>query len=65
MAWDKDLLWKAIIDLGVKLRKGIGLELAELDEIQSKFYKAAQYNAPRMGRMITEDDLNALRKTHK
>lgn len=63
--WDKSRLWMAIDVLGDDLRKGLGLELAELDEIQSKFYKAAQYNVPRMNKMFTEAELVQLRKTNR
>jgi len=63
--WDKTRLWAAIESLGDELRKGLGMELAELDEIQSKFYKAAQYNTPRMNKMFTESELSELRKTNK
>ena len=63
--WDKDVLWKSIENLGESLRKGLGLELAELDEIQSKFYKAAYVNVPRMNMLLTEAELNELRKTNK
>jgi hypothetical protein len=64
-AYDTDLLKGEIADLGLKLRKSLGMELAELDIIQSRFYKAAQYNTPRMGRMITEDELYSMRRTNK
>jgi len=63
--WDKALLWKEIADLGGKLRKGIGIEIAELDDINSKFYKAAYVNVPRMNKMFTEEELNQLRKLNK
>ena len=63
--WNNELLWAEIIDLGEKLRKGLGLEVAELSDIDSKFYKAAQYNAPRMNVMFTEEELNQLRKTNR
>lgn len=65
MSWDKDLLLAGIVDLGTKLRKGLGIEVAELDEIQSKFYKAAYINVPRMNKMFTEEELNSLRKLNK
>ena len=63
--YDTKLLWDETTKLGVELRKGLGMELAELDIIQSKFYKAAQYNTPRMGRMITEEELHSMRRTNK
>ena len=63
--WDTQKLWGSIIDLGTELRKGLGIEVAELDEIQSKFYKAAYYNVPRMNKMFTEEELVQLRKTNR
>jgi len=63
--WDRDLLWQEICVLGDKLRKGFGLEIAELDDDQSKFYKAAYVNVPRMNKMFTETELNELRKINK
>jgi hypothetical protein len=63
--WDKDALWNAICLLGDKLRKGTGVEIAELDENQSKFYKAAYVNVPRMNKLFTETELNQLRKLNK
>jgi len=63
--YNKEKLWEETCNLGVELRKGLGLELAELDDIQSCFYKAAQYNAPRLGRMITEDELHNMRRLNK
>ncbi len=63
--WDKTRMWTAIECLGDELRKGLGMELAELDETESKFYKAAQYNTPRMNKMFTESELSELRKTNK
>ena len=65
ITWDKDLLWNEICVLGDKLRKGFGIEIAELDENQSKFYKAAYVNVPRMNKMFTETELNELRKINK
>ena len=64
-SWDRVTLWKEITDLGIKLRKGLGVEVAELDPIQSKFYKAAYVNVPRMNKLFTEEELNQLRKTNR
>jgi hypothetical protein len=63
--WDTDCLDNEIKSLGDKLRKGLGIEIAELNEDQSKFYKAAYYNVPRMNKMFTEEELTQLRKTNK
>ncbi len=64
-SWDERLLLNGISALGRQLRKGLGLEIAELDEIQSKFYKAAYVNVPRMNKLFTEVELNELRRTNK
>ncbi len=64
-SYDRGQLNEEIKDLGVKLRKGLGLEVAELDALQSKFYKAAYVNVPRMNKLFTEQELNDLRKTNK
>ena len=63
--YDTKKLWNAVTDLGTELRKGLGIEVAELDETQSKFYKAAYYNVPRMNKMFTEEELVELRRTNK
>jgi hypothetical protein len=63
--WDEEVLWLAIKSLGEQLRKGLGLELAELDSIQSKFYKASYINVPRMNKLFTEEELNELRRINK
>jgi hypothetical protein len=64
-SWNKCELWKEITRLGVELRKGLGVEVAELDATQSKFYKAAYVNIPRMNKYFTEEELNQLRKTNR
>ena len=48
-SWDVKKLDDAIVQLGTDLRKGIGLEIAELDDKQSLFFKKAYINPPRMG----------------
>lgn len=63
--WDYDKLWNELTSLGVSLRKEMGIEVAELDIDQSKFYKAAYVNVPRMNKMFTETELNELRKINK
>lgn len=63
--YDTNILASEIKDLGTKLRKGLGLEIAELDEIQSRFYKASYINVPRMNKLFTEAELNELRRINK
>lgn len=64
-SWNRAQLWDEISNLGLSLRKGLGVEVAELDAIQSKFYKAAYVNVPRMNKLFTEAELNELRKANK
>jgi hypothetical protein len=64
-AYDTDRLTGEILDIGIKLRRGLGIEVAELDSVQSKFFKSAVTHAPRMNRMFTEEELNALRRLNK
>lgn len=63
--WDVEKLNTAIKELGIDLRKQLGLEVAELDAIQSKFYKASYINVPRMNKMFTEEELNELRRLNR
>jgi hypothetical protein len=63
--WDYVVLEAAIKDLGIELRKGMGIDVAELDHTQSKFYKSAIIHAPRMNKMFTETELNELRRLNK
>ena len=64
-SWDSRRLDDEIKNLGEELRKGLGMEVAELDATQSKFYKAAIIHAPRMNKMFTENELNELRRINK
>ena len=61
-SWSKTKLVSEISKLGEVLRKELGLDIAELDEIQSKFYKKSYTNMPRMNKLLTESELNELRK---
>ena len=63
--WDTIKLDAEISRLGDALRKGCGIEVAELDPTQSKFYKSAIIHAPRMNKMFTEDELNELRRLNR
>jgi hypothetical protein len=63
--YDADALWDGIVGLGESLRKGMGIDVAELDATQSKFYKSAIIHAPRMNKMFTETELNELRRLNK
>lgn len=63
--WDISKLESEIKSLGDQLRKGMGIEIAELDATQSKFYKSAIIHVPRMNKMFTEDELNELRRLNR
>ena len=63
--YDADALWNGIISIGDKMRKGMGIEVAELNDTQSKFYKSAIIHAPRMNTMFTENELNQLRRLNR
>jgi hypothetical protein len=62
---DLKKLWAGLEDIGTILRKEMGLELAELNDVQSTFYKAAYINVPRMNKMFTETELNEMRKLNR
>jgi hypothetical protein len=62
---DLKKLWNGLEEIGLILRKEMGLELAELNDVQSTFYKAAYINVPRMNKMFTETELNEMRKLNR
>jgi hypothetical protein len=64
-SWDTDVLLDGIENLGKSLRKGMGIEVAELDETQSKFYKSSIIQVPRMNTLFTEDELNEVRRLNR
>lgn len=43
--WDYSLLWNETVQLGYQLRRGMGLNLGDLDEAESRFFKHV-YVAP-------------------
>jgi len=45
--WDNDLLLKELKEIGNALRDNLGLEIAELDPLASKFFRKVQINPPR------------------
>jgi hypothetical protein len=59
------VLLVGIENLGKSLRKGMGIEVAELDETQSKFYKSSIIQVPRMNTLFTEDELNEVRRLNR
>jgi hypothetical protein len=61
-SWDNDKLLAEIKDLGDQLRKGLNMEIAELDATQSKFFKSTYTGLPRTGKYVTEEELNKLRE---
>ena len=48
-SWDPDKLKSGIYDLGVELKNELNFDIAEMDAEQSKFFKEAYVNPPRMG----------------
>lgn len=63
--WDNNKLSSAISQLGYDLRKGCGIEVAELDALQSKFYKSSIIPVPRMNALFTENELNEIRRSNR
>ncbi len=55
--WNKHQLWRATVDLGNILRQELGLEIADLDDMGSKFFKATYVNPNRLGPMIKESQV--------
>jgi len=47
------------------LRKELRLSLAELDAIQSKFFKKTYIGLPRTGQYVTEAEMNELREFNR
>lgn len=60
--WNSKQLDSTISSLGDSLRSELGIHLAELDAIQSKFYKKTYIGMPRTGTYVTESEINELRK---
>jgi len=52
------LLWHEIRREGDRLRRGLGLHLADLDEEGSRFYKLTHAPEAKTGRMLRVDDAN-------
>ena len=46
--WDNDMLLNEIENLGIELRTHLGLDIAELDEQASKFFRKVFVNPPRV-----------------
>lgn len=63
--WDETKLLDEIKRLGVILRKELGMHVAELDATQSRFFKKAHVNLPRMGTYMTEDEMQQLMDINK
>jgi hypothetical protein len=55
--WNRQLLLTEIKRFGTELRREIDLEIADLDEIGSRFFKATYVNPSRLGPMIRESDV--------
>jgi hypothetical protein len=55
--WDYNLLRQASLDLGVDIRKKLKLEIADMGEEGSKFFKTVYINPSRLGAQIREDQV--------
>ena len=55
--WNRQLLVSEIKRLGTELRREIDVEIADLDEVGSRFFKATYVNPSRLGAMIKESDV--------
>lgn len=55
--WDREKLQLEIIKLGRALRQDLGLDIAELDDAGSKFFKASYFNPNRLGPLVKESDV--------
>lgn len=65
VSWSNKNLLSEIARLGSIIRKEFGLEIAELDDIQSKFFKANLPQVPRIGNLLTESEYEQLRQVNK
>lgn len=63
--WNNDKLLTKINNLGEVLRKELGMEIAELDATQSKFYKKTYSGIPRTGTYMTEEEMIQLKELNK
>lgn len=59
-SWDNNALKDAIIDIGKDLRKHLDLEIADLDEQGSRFFKKSYVNPPRLNSLARENLLEWL-----
>jgi hypothetical protein len=55
--WNRQLLLSEIKRLGTELRREIDLEIADLDKVGSRFFKATYVNPSRLGPMVREDQV--------
>ena len=55
--WNKAHLKQATVDLGVKLRKELDLEIADIGSEGSRFFKEVYINPSRLGAQVREDQV--------
>jgi hypothetical protein len=55
--WDRQRLMAEIVKLGRALRQDLALDIAELDETGSQFFKASYFNPHRLGPTVKESDV--------
>lgn len=60
-AWDQARLLAEISAMGTMIRKDMLIDVAELDDIQSKFFKATYSAPPRMNKLMSESEFNKLK----
>ena len=63
--WNSIALLDSIRELGDDLRKGLLIDVAELDAVQSRFFKATYTAPPRMNKMVTEEEYLRLRNMNE
>lgn len=56
-SYDANLLKSEIKSLGQRLRQDLALDIAELDESGSRFFKASYFNPHRLGPLVRERDV--------
>ena len=57
VTWDQDKLKEETVRLGTELRGVLDLEISDLDNTGSRFFKKVYKNPHRLGAMIKEDQV--------
>jgi hypothetical protein len=56
-SWSKTKLMAETVKLGRVMRQDLRLEIADLDEAGSRFFKASYFNPHRLGPTVKESDV--------